>query len=228
MDRLTTQSETEPVRPRVLVIGGQDVHAHIELMRGLSGVFTLAAAGTSPDLEPSFAKHGFSYYYYPLGRAVGPLADVSALVALGRLLRHFRPHVVHAFDTKPGVYGCLAARLTGVPVVIGTVTGLGSLYGENGLALRIVRSIYESLQRFASRQADLTIFQNRDDRREFVRRGVVPVDKAALICGSGVATERFDAARVSETQRQDLRAELGVPPDTAGHDDVARRAQQGR
>ncbi len=170
MEGTMTRSELVPWQPKVLIIGGEDVHARIELMRGLSGTYTLAAAGTARELALPFDRSGFPYFYYPLSRGVGPFSDVYAMVALLRLLGHFRPHIVHAFDTKPGVYGCLAARLARVPVVISTVTGLGSLYGADGFRPQLVRGVYERLQRMASQQSDITIFQNRDDRDEFVAR----------------------------------------------------------
>jgi glycosyltransferase involved in cell wall biosynthesis len=136
-----------------------------------------------------------------------------ALLALWRVISRYRPHIVHAFDTKPGVYGCLAARLAGVPVIVGTITGLGSLYPEDGSGGRVVRRVYEGLQRLASSQADLTIFQNRDDRSQFVARRVVPAARAALVPGSGVPTDVLDPARVSDAQRRQVRGALGVPAD---------------
>jgi glycosyltransferase involved in cell wall biosynthesis len=213
MQGLMIKSEFGQSQPKVLIIGGEDMHARIELMRGLSTAYTLAAAGTTRELATHFTRSGFPYFYYPLSRGVGPFSDVYAIVALLRLLGHFRPQIVHAFDTKPGVYGCLAARLARVPVVISTVTGLGSLYGEDRLRPQLVRGVYERLQRMASQQADLTIFQNRDDREEFIARRVVPAGKAALILGSGVPTDRLDPTRISDAQRRHVRASLGIPAD---------------
>jgi glycosyltransferase involved in cell wall biosynthesis len=196
--------------PKVLIIGSDDVNARLDLMRGLAGTYALAAAGTSRELAPCFERSGFAYHYYPLSRGARLFSDAYALVALCRLLGRLRPRIVHAFDTKPGVYGCLAAHLVGIEVVIGTVTGLGSLYGEDGIRSKIVRGIYEKLQRLASRHSDATVFQNRDDRAEFLARRVVPADKAALIAGSGVPTGALDPARISEDQRHEVRANLGI------------------
>jgi glycosyltransferase involved in cell wall biosynthesis len=209
-----TKPDAAAKLPKVLIIGSEDVHARIDLMCGLAGSYSLEAAGTSRERASCFERQGFPYHYYPLSRGLRPLSDAFALVALCRLLDRLHPKIVHAFDTKPGVYGCLAARLTGVEVVIGTVTGLGSLYTEDGLRSKVVRGTYEKLQRLASRHSDLTIFQNRDDLDEFVTRRVVPPDKAALIAGSGVPTDLLDPARISDDQRQQVRASLGIPANT--------------
>ncbi|HEX4622795.1 MAG TPA: glycosyltransferase, partial [Myxococcaceae bacterium] len=203
-------------RPRVLMIGTEDVDMRIELMQQLRDEFTLAAAGTSPALRGRFAGAGFDYFVYPLPRGAAPVRDVYAFAALLRLLRRFRPRVVHAFDSKPCVYGRLASRLAGVPAVVGTIPGLGSLYVDeasrpDGLARRLVRRVYEGLQKLASHSADLTIFQNRIDRDEFLGKGIVPRDKLTIVPGSGVRTGHFDPARVSAAERRQARASLGVP-----------------
>jgi glycosyltransferase involved in cell wall biosynthesis len=206
-----TKSDLPRTQPKVLIIGSEDVDARIELMRGLASDFDVAAAGTNPAQAQAFARHGFRYFNYPLGRGLGPCSDAVGFMALWRLLATHRPDIVHAFDTKPGVYGCLAAKLAGVPVVVSTVTGLGSLYASDGRSSVLVRGIYEQLQKLTSRCNNLTIFQNSRDREEFVDRRIVPRLRAALIAGSGVSTQRFDPEQISQSDRQQTRSALGIP-----------------
>jgi glycosyltransferase involved in cell wall biosynthesis len=213
MKRSLATSDSAFLPPKVLIIGSEDVHTRIDLMRGLAKDHVIAAAGSNPELAPDFARAGFHYFSYPLARGVGPVSDVHAFAALWRLMRSYRPDIVHAFDTKPAIYGCLAARLAGIPVVLGTVTGLGSLYGDHSGSAPIVRWVYEWLQRLTSQCADLTIFQNHCDLDEFVARRVVPAGKAALIAGSGVATNVLDPARISHAERCAVRASLRIPAD---------------
>src|SRR2546428_797316 len=71
---------------------------------------------------------------------------------------------------------------------------------------RLVRGVYETLQRLVSHQSDMTVFQNHEDAQEFVARGVVPRRKALVIAGSGVRTDLLDPARVSLAQRREARA----------------------
>jgi glycosyltransferase involved in cell wall biosynthesis len=199
--------------PKVLLVGGEDVDARLDLMRGLADGYTLAAAGPTPRLAGAFARAGFAYFPYPSLAGCNPGRDLRALYGLWRVVRRFRPQVVHAFDAKPGVYGCLAAALAGVPIVVVTVPGLGSLYVGEQWTRRVLRVVYENLQRVASHLADLTTFQNEDDLREFVARGVVPSRRTAVIPGSGVRTELFDPAGASAAERARTRAALGVPAD---------------
>ena len=196
--------------PRVVLVGGPDVDARLELMGRLRPSFELAAVGSLPAHRARFAAAGFPYESYRLSRKVNPIAD---LLSMGQLARHFRrvrPQIVHAFDTKPGVWGCLAARLAGVPLVIGTITGLGSLYGGNGIKTRATRTVYEALQALACRASDATIFQNHDDARQLVSAGVVSADRAVVVPGSGVPTEIFDPDLFPPERRAGLRRDLGI------------------
>jgi len=58
-----------------------------------------------------------------LGREISPLADTVVLARLIKLMRETRPDIVHTHTAKAGFVGRLAARLTGVPIVVHTFHG---------------------------------------------------------------------------------------------------------
>jgi len=177
-------------------------------MKRLSREFDVCALGTEPALTDSFAKNGLRYRSYRMSRRVTPVRDLYALWQLVRIFRVERPAVVHTFDTKPAVWGRLAAKFARVPVVIGTLPGLGSLYATPDWRGRLARLAYQPLQMLVCRWADLTTFQNEDDAREFVRRGVVPSSRAVVISGSGVRTDVFTPMDSADAARR--RSELGL------------------
>ncbi len=158
-------------------------------MHALRDEFEVGAAGTDPKLAVPFEAAHLRYRSYRMSRGVSPIHDLWGLSQLVRLFRAERPEIVHTFDTKPCVWGRLAARLAGVPVVIGTLPGLGSLYATRDWKSRLVRLPYQALQTVACRLADQTTFQNHDDAREFVRRRVVSRQRLTVIRGSGVRTD---------------------------------------
>lgn len=196
----------------VLIVGGPDVDARLELMRCLGDAFHTRALGSQPMLRDRFLAAGFDYDSYHLSRQVNPLSDMLTVCQLAFLFQRLKPQIVHAFDTKPGVWGCLAARLAGVPIIIGTFTGFGSLYGNHDLMTRFSRVIYQMLQKLACQVSDVTISQNHDDLRQLIATGVVPEHKATVILGSGVSTDVFAPAQVSDLQLTQLRDELGIRP----------------
>jgi glycosyltransferase involved in cell wall biosynthesis len=198
-----------PGRPRVLLVGGPDVDARIDLMRSLEHDFEVSALGTDPLLASTFAASGFRYRHYRMSRGVNPIMDASGLWQLVRIFRMEAPDIVHTFDTKPGVWGRLAARIARVPVVIGTLPGLGSLYATPGRRGKLVRLAYQPLQTLACRLADRTIFQNGDDAREFQKRRVVARRKTVVIGGSGVRTDVLRPQ--TDPATAEYRSELGLP-----------------
>src|SRR5262245_14344292 len=115
-------------RPSVCLVGGPDIDARQEMIERLSGDFDVCAVGTEPGLAASFARKGLRYRSYRMSRGVSPLLDLLAVWHLVRIFRAERPLIVHTFDSKPGIWGRIAATIAGVPVIIGTLPGLGSLY----------------------------------------------------------------------------------------------------
>ena len=164
-------------RPRVCLVGGPDIDARLDLMRLLSPEFDFCAAGTDARHAAPFAAAGFPFRHYRMSRRVNPAFDAYTVWQLVRMFRAERPAVVHTFDTKPAVWGRLAARLAGVPVVVATLPGLGSLYGDGGRRSSLTRVAYQRLQTLASHWADLTVFQNAEDLGEFAQLGVVPPER---------------------------------------------------
>jgi glycosyltransferase involved in cell wall biosynthesis len=199
--------------PKVLLVGSDDVDARLDIMHRLKDDFDIGAVGSSPTLREQFLAKDFNYSFYHLSRRVNPFADLLSVGQLVSIFRRLRPQIVHAFDTKPGVWGCLAARLAGVPVIIGTVTGLGgALYGRDDLKTRLTRSVYQQLQTLACHLSDVTVFQNHDDARQCIADGIVSSSKSKVILGSGVSTDSFAHAQVSDRERAQLRHELGIQP----------------
>jgi glycosyltransferase involved in cell wall biosynthesis len=197
-----------------MLVGGPDVDARIELMKSLEADFDLRAVGTADSLKANFARAGFEYDTYSLSRGVNPFTDILAVIALIRLFRQRRPELVHTFDTKPSVFGRIAARLAGVPVVIGTLPGLGSLYVDEKVPIstRVIRAIYELLQRISCALSDLTLFQNQQDIQQFTAKGIVSAAKSRVIPGSGVRTDVFDPDKIDVSERERVRSELGIAP----------------
>lgn len=140
--------------------------------------------------EPRIRDLGVRFEPLPIGlRALDPLGDIRLFWRMVRWYRAERPDVVHHFTIKPVIYGSLAARLAGVPRVINSVEGLGTVFASERIGW--LRRAVEFQYRLALRAATFTFFLNRDDRDLFVNRGLVAPQKAGLIPGCGVDTAHF-------------------------------------
>jgi hypothetical protein len=83
-----------------------------------------AASAPGPFVQAIEAR---GVIFHPLvhsTRSMALLSDVCAMWEVRRLFRRLCPQIAHTHNPKPGVYGRLAARLAGVPVIVNTVHGL--------------------------------------------------------------------------------------------------------
>ena len=119
---------------------------------------------------------------------MAPGHDVLAIGELVRLFRRLRPDIVHTHNPKPGLYGRLAARIAGVPVIVNTVHGLYATPEDSGPR----RAVVYSLERAASLCSQAELVQNPEDLAVLSRLGV-PEDKLVLL-GNGVDLGRFAAS----------------------------------
>ncbi|MBR1472284.1 MAG: glycosyltransferase family 4 protein [Lachnospiraceae bacterium] len=118
-------------------------------------------------------------------RGTDPIADGKLLLHYRKLFREHRPFAVLAYTAKPNVYGSLAARSLGIPV-LNNLTGFGSAL-DGG---RLKRGLIVRLFQAAYRGSACIMFQNEVNMRLAKRLRMIR-GKGRLIPGSGVDTERF-------------------------------------
>lgn len=157
------------------------------------GYDVVVAAGVERGRREAIEAEGFRFIPLELGRrSMNPARELGSFLALRRLYMRERPDVVHHFTIKPVIYGSLAARLASVPAVINTIPGLGWTFHGSGLGRRLLRRVVEAGYRLAlSGRAVQTIFQNGEDRDDFVAKGLVRSDRATVVRGSGVNVTEF-------------------------------------
>lgn len=140
-------------------------------------------------------------------RAMAPTSDARALVELVSLFRDLHPTIVHTHNPKPGVYGRIAARFAGVPVIVNTVHGL---YATPVDPLT-KRAVVYGLERLASCASQAELVQNPEDVE--VLRGLLRVPASKLtILGNGIDLDRF-ARTDTATRRAEVRRSLGIATD---------------
>jgi len=140
-----------------------------------------------------------------LGREVAPLADLTALAQLVRLIRHERPAVVHTHTSKAGFVGRLAAVIARVPAVIHQPHGhiFYGYYGPRRTA------VFTALERRAARWTDRIITLTDRGAAEHLAHGIGRAEQYVTV-PSGVPTAELRAAAPA---RGEARARLGLDAD---------------
>lgn len=122
-------------------------------------------------------------------------ADLRYLRSLIKLFRRVKPTATLGYTVKPVIYGAIAARICGVKSINSMITGVGYLFISKSRKAKMLKSLVLLLYRIGLRCANRVIFQNRDDRAEFIENGLVKESKTFIVNGSGVNMSRFSRSQ---------------------------------
>jgi N,N'-diacetylbacillosaminyl-diphospho-undecaprenol alpha-1,3-N-acetylgalactosaminyltransferase len=175
------------------------------------------------EYSPHFREHGIEFVPISVDRKTfNPLRAWTTVNRLRSILRELRPDVLHTSTLRPNVYGALAGWLAGVTAIVCTVEGLGTLYTNHDLKTRVLRWGVEQTTRLALRAADAIIFLNPDDQSYYLSQKLCRPEQARLIVSAGIDVKAFSPNRFSPEERQRLRREQGLPPETVVVTMIAR------
>jgi len=195
----------------VAFVGGPDISLRLELLKLLkSKGFKVLVIGSNRLEEKIFQVCGIPYYYYDLHRGILIVKNLRGFVQLYKIFKRIRPDIIHAFDTVPAILGRIAAKAAGVPVIIGTITGMGTLFSFNNIRNKILRAFYIVAQKIVCGISDLTIFQNNDDMHYFISKKIIPSFKSALVKGSGVDLKKYSVNKMDTDYLKKIEEELGI------------------
>ena len=175
-------------------------------------VYAVAPEG---DFARDIEALGAEFVPWRLNRgSVNPYTEMVSLVSLLRIYRRLRPDVAQHFTIKPNVYGAMAARLAGVPVVVGGVTGLGYAFAEGGRRRSVLRPVARLLYRLTAALSDGVTFQTAHDADVlFGASGRFRRSALVIPGGSGINLAAYSQEAVSAESRREMRAALGISPD---------------
>lgn len=150
----------------------------------------------SADEVNRLAEIGVEAHTVDLRRTgVDPRDDIGYLLGIFRLCRRLRVDSCLGYTVKPVIFGLLGARMAGVKRRFALITGLGYAFGSSKRNSGILETLVGMLYRVSLSGCHHVFFQNRDDRKLFLERGLVPRRvPATVVNGSGVDLEHFGKA----------------------------------
>jgi glycosyltransferase involved in cell wall biosynthesis len=139
-----------------------------------------------------------------LGREVAPLRDARALLGLVRLMRVWRPAIVHTHTAKAGLLGRLAARAARVPTVVHTYHG----HVLRGYFSPAQTACYRWLETRLATLADALVAVSESVKQDLVGMGIARPEKIRVV-PLGLELRHL----VGELPRGVLRREAGIASD---------------
>ncbi len=161
----------------------------------ISAGYEVIITGPNRDNIQKVEELGARFVEIPMNKnGVNPLKDLSYMMALRDLFKKEKPDVVLGYTSKPVIYGSMAGKLAGVPHKVAMVTGAGYAFTAKTKKAKIIKLIMSVLYKIGFMCADTVIFQNTDDKEQFVKENLVKENKCCVVNGSGVNMEKFSVA----------------------------------
>lgn len=159
------------------------------------------ACGPAEQDTSSVGPHVRVIVLQCLGRRVAPVSDARAAWKLCAVLRQERYDIVHTHNAKAGVLGRVAAKVTGVPVIVHTAHSVSFVASTSGVA----NWAYRVADRACAPLTDKIITVSKLNTKTYLDARIGRPEQYVTIY-SGVETERF----LHRSERDPCRAELGV------------------
>ncbi len=192
-----------------LAVGGPVLNATY-LTKYLAPEFeTLLVVGEKEDHEKGaefLTDHlGINYTTISgMGRSISPASDYKAYLKLKKLIKDFKPDIVHTHAAKPGAIGRLAASATKVPAIVHTFHG----HVFHSYFNSIKTNFFINTERYLARKSDAIIAISEQQRKELVDDfKIAPTHKFRLI-QLGLDLDKF--ATDQDCKRAKFRTEFGL------------------
>lgn len=155
------------------------------------------------DLKTEGIPHRVVY----MSRKITPLQDLRSLARLIRLIREFKPDIVHTHTPKAGLLGMMAAWICRVPVRMHTVAGLPVMEAQG-----LKRSVLIQTERITYACAT-HVFPNSKGLMDFIETQIARGRKFKIVgkgSSNGIDTSVFSPTPELTRRSSELRAQYGI------------------
>jgi len=183
------------------------------LTRYLSDEYeTMLIGGEKEESEASseymLQKLGVTYTIIPeMKRSINPFQDIKALRAIIKIIKEYKPDIVHTHAAKAGTLGRIAAAYCKVPVIIHTFHGhvFHSYFGT------LKTSIFKTIERILAKKCSAIIAISDLQKHELgTVHSICKPDKINVV-PLGFDLERFSTNILEK--RKDFRAKYNIKED---------------
>lgn len=148
--------------------------------------------------------------------STGVLQNFKLFLHLLKVIITERPDIVHSFTHKAVIFGCFAARILRVPIIVGTVTGLGTLFIRNSFWNLFLRKLILAQYRFLIPKRAKIIFQNDDDKNLLEMLKAVNSSQSILTTGSGIDLNEYKRPSRTEVAKHRKTLDLELNENSVG------------
>jgi glycosyltransferase involved in cell wall biosynthesis len=195
-----------------LIVGGPTLNV-LYLTKYLAPEFeTLLVVGEKENHEKDAnfmaEQMGIETLLVPdMGRSIHAFRDFKAYKHIQKIIREFKPDIVHTHAAKPGAVGRMAADSLKVPVIIHTYHGhvFHSYFGK------VKTSFIINTERYLAKKSDALIAISQQQKKEFVHEFRIAEENKFRVIPLGFELHKFKENQ--ELKRKKFRDEFKLHDD---------------
>jgi glycosyltransferase involved in cell wall biosynthesis len=192
-----------------LAVGGPVLNATYLTKYMAPDFETMLVVGEREDHEKSAGfltdQLGIQYVTVKgMGRSINPASDYFAYRELKKLIKNFRPDVVHTHAAKPGALGRLAAAASDVPAILHTFHG--HVFHSYFNAAK--SKFFINAERYLGKKSDAIIAISEQQRKELVEDFKIAPPEKFRVVPLGFDLDRFRTGQ--EEKRKLFRTEFSL------------------
>ena len=131
--------------------------------------------------------------------SVNPLLNSYHLLKLFRLIFRINPKKLSLISAKPAILGGLCSLFLKLESVFISITGLGYAFISTSPKAKIIKRIILGIYSIIFKKNNIkVIFQNEDDKEEFIKEGLLDQSKSYVIKGNGINTNLYSRSSYPE------------------------------
>ncbi len=148
------------------------------------------------------------HYISEMGRSIDPRSDYKVYKKIQKIIKEFKPDIVHTHAAKPGAIGRMAAKAMGVPVIIHTYHGHVFHSYFNSIKTKLIIQT----ERYLAKKTDAIIAISELQKNELVQDFIIAPESKFRIIPLGLDLDKFQTSY--EEKRISFRKEFDIDEDT--------------
>jgi glycosyltransferase involved in cell wall biosynthesis len=181
----------------------------IGFMQG-KGFHVIGITNPGPEANEIESREHINVHTLRMTREISLFKDLFALFKMARILWKVKPTIINASTPKGSLLGIIAARLTGVPVVIYTLRGLPYVTKRG-----VKKALLMRIERLVCMLSDLIITTSFSTRRVVLENNISNESKTT-ICGYGTGNgidyqKAFNPRSLPVGIRNNIREKYSIP-----------------
>lgn len=139
------------------------------------------------EAESNLKSMGCRLYHVTLERrSMNPIKDLKLILLYRNCLKRISPEMVITYTIKPNIYMGGLCAVSGI-IYVANITGLGSAFQNEGITKTIISVLYK----LALIKAKTVFFENKENMKIMIKKGIVNNKNACLLKGAGVDIYKF-------------------------------------